>query len=111
MQRLYKNNNVGPVTEMAIVDTFTKLIFGDEAYSEQESLIIDAFRSVCPDIQRDSCQEMGEYLRNLGVREMIQLVSRLRQHILEHVENPVTIRNRATPDTNASAPGQDRGFH
>jgi hypothetical protein len=111
MQRSYQDSNVSPVTEMAIVDTFTKLIFGDEAYSEQESLIIDAFRSVRPDVQRDSCQEMGEYLRNLGVREMIQLVSRLRQHISEQVETPVAIRNQATPDTNASALGRDRGFH
>jgi hypothetical protein len=111
MQRLFNASNVAPVTEMAIVDTFTKLIFGDEAYSEQESLIIDAFRSVCPDVQRDSCQEMGGYLRNLGVREMIQLVSRLRQHISEQVETPVSIRNRATPGANVSAPGRDRGFH
>ena len=109
MQRLCKDSNAGPVTEMGIVDTFTKLIFGDEVYSEQESLIIDTFRLVCPDVQSDSCQEMGEYLRNLGVREMIQLVSRLRQHITENVESPVMIRNRGTAGASSRAP--DRGVH
>ncbi len=108
MQRSYKENTVGPVTEMAIVDTFTKLIFGDETYSERESWIIDAFRSMNPDIHRDSGREIGEYLRNLGVREMIQLVSRLRQHITENPETPVTIRNQTTPGASTRPPGQDR---
>ena len=106
MQRSYKENEVGPVTEMAVVDTFTKLIFGDEAFSEREFLIIDAFRSVNPDVLRDNLKEMGEYLRSMGVREMIQLVSRVRQHI---TENPVTIRHQTTPGTSARPPGRDGG--
>jgi hypothetical protein len=107
VQRSYKKDEAGPVTEMAIVDTFTKLIFGDEALSERESLIIEAFRLVNPDVQRDSCQEMGEYLRNLGVREMIQLVSRVRQHMTENIETPATISNQANPGASTRPSGQD----
>jgi hypothetical protein len=78
---------VGPVSEMAIVDTFTKLIFGEEeGYSVLELSIIQAFRAVDANVLRDSHRDMGAYLRNLGVREMIHLVSRLREHMLEGVE-------------------------
>ena len=73
MQRSVKENEMGPVTEMAIVDTFTKLIFRDEDYSERESLIIDALQSMHPEVHRDSYQEMGEYLRNLGVPELTDI--------------------------------------
>lgn len=73
-----------PVSEMAIVDTFTRLIFGDEAeFSLRELSIIQAFRSVDANVLMDSYGEMGEYLRNLGVSEMIHLVSRIRQHLEE----------------------------
>ncbi|MFK7976077.1 MAG: hypothetical protein AB8C02_08070 [Halioglobus sp.] len=64
------------VSEMAIVDTFTKLIFGDEdAYASDELEIIAAFRAFEHSVMRDTYQEMGAYLRNLGVREMIELVT------------------------------------
>ncbi len=69
----------GPVSEMAIVNTFTKLIFGDEAYTARELSIIAAFQAMDATVSRDGRKGMGEYLRNLGVREMIQLVSGLRQ--------------------------------
>jgi len=82
---------VGPVSEMAIVDTFTKLIFGEEeGYSVLELSIIQAFRAVDANVLRDSHRDMGAYLRNLGVREMIHLVSRLREHMLEGVETLTT---------------------
>ena len=111
MQRSIKENQMGPVTEMAIVDTFTKLIFGDEGYSERESLIIDAFQSMNPDVRRDSYQEIGEYLRNLGVREMIQLVSRLRQHVAENTEASVSIRNQTKSGVSTRPSGHNRGTH
>jgi hypothetical protein len=69
----------GSVSEMAIVNTFTKLIFGDEAYTACELSIIEAFQVMDTTVSGDDRKEMGEYLRNLGVREMIQLVSGLRQ--------------------------------
>ena len=65
-----------PVSEMAIVDTFTKLIFGEvEGFSSSEKLIIHAFRLVDSSVALDSHKEMGQYLRALGVRELIQLVT------------------------------------
>ena len=65
-------------SEMAVVDTFTKLIFGqDTHYSDAELLIIDALRSVDTDAAGGDNSAMGRYLRALGVREMIALVSRV----------------------------------
>ena len=66
---------------MAIVNTFTKLIFGDDVYSAREKSIIDAFQAMEVTVSRGDRREMGEYLRNLGVREMIQLVSGVCQYL------------------------------
>lgn len=71
-----------PVSEMAIVDTFTKLIFGMEReYSGGELLIIEAVRLVDAGAARDSYEELGLYLRSMGVEEMIQLVSRVQRRV------------------------------
>ena len=86
MQRSFKENHANPVTEMVIVDTFTKLIFNDVAFSSVQLKIIEALRLICPDVHSDSFRVMGEYLRDMGVREMIQLVARLQQHLLEQAE-------------------------
>lgn len=83
----------GLVSEMDIVDTFTKLIFGEEeGYSVRELSIIRAFRAVDSNVLRDTHSEMGEYLRNLGVREMIHLVSCLRENMLEGVVDALTAK-------------------
>jgi hypothetical protein len=79
----------GPVTEMAIVNTFTKLIFGDDTYTAREISIIEAFQAMDLSVARDGRKEMGEYLRNLGVREMIRLVSGLQQYLAgSHPRSP-----------------------
>jgi hypothetical protein len=109
LQHEYNKNNEGPVTEMAIVNTFTKLIFGDEANTPRELSIIQAFRSVDANVLRDSHAELGEYLRNMGVREMIQLVSQLRQHMKETAEIPITIPGLAAPSARIGRWGQHRG--
>jgi len=106
MQRAYKNNEAVPVSEMAIVNAFTKLIFGEDALTARELTIVDAFRTVEPDVLRDSHEEMGEYLRNLGVREMIQLVSRLHRLLAEPV-GAVSARRADVPST-AAMPAPDR---
>jgi hypothetical protein len=111
LQHDYNKNAEGPVTEMAIVNTFTKLIFGDAANSPRELSIIAAFRSVDASILRDSHAELGDYLRNLGVREMIQLVSRLRQHMQETAERSVSVRVHAAPAAKMGQWGQNRGAH
>jgi hypothetical protein len=82
MQRAHSSSEGGPVSEMAIVDTFTKLIFGEENdYSARELLIIQAFRAVDTNVLADTHRAMGEYLRAQGVREMIQLVSQVRMQL------------------------------
>ena len=69
----------GAVSEMEIVDTFTKLIFGGERhYTDLESEIIQGLRTSDPDFAFDSHAELGSYLCALGVEEMIKLVSQVR---------------------------------
>jgi hypothetical protein len=80
--RDYDFREGGPVSEMAIVDTFTKLIFGEEQdYSERDALIIQALRATDLAVAGDSHREMGEYLRAMGVREMIDLVTRVQAEL------------------------------
>jgi hypothetical protein len=82
MQRAVLVTEGGSVSEMAIVDTFTKLIFGESVeYSSQELLIIQALRHADANVTFDSHREMGGYLRALGVKEMIQLVARVQQQL------------------------------
>lgn len=87
MRRAYKEQ--GPVTEMAIVNTFTKLIFGEEGYNAHELSIIDALQAMEVNVACHNHTEMGAYLRNLGVREMIQLVSGLQQYLSDCGNNPL----------------------
>jgi uncharacterized protein YunC (DUF1805 family) len=76
-----------PVSEIAIVDTFTRLIFGDEDdYSATELLIIQAFRLEDTSVALDSHRDMGQYLRALGVRELVQLVSAVRERLTRGIQ-------------------------
>lgn len=111
MTRPIGSNDFIPVTEMAVVDTFTKLIFGDEDYSEREIAIIEAFRLVNPDVFRDNYREMGEYLRSLGVREMIQLVSRVRQRMGESAGAPGSEADAAAWHFATRSEGRKRDRH
>lgn len=89
MERDYDFREGGPISEMAIVDTFTKLIFGeDSGFSPGELTIIQAFRCVDSNVTLDSSRDMGEYLRALGVREMIQLVSQVREQLAGGIPVP-----------------------
>jgi hypothetical protein len=108
MQLAYNNNEAVPMSEMAIVNTFTKLIFGEATYTARELSIIDGFRAVDADVLRDSHEEMGEYLRNLGVREMIQLVSRLHLHLTKPGGTHSSRRGSAPPALAPDAPGMER---
>ena len=75
-------HNCEPISEMAIVDTFTKLIFGQESqYRSSEQLIIQALRLVDANVAVDSHGDMGQYLRAMGVEEMIQLVSKVQRQL------------------------------
>ena len=90
MRRSYKDGGMDCTNEMTVVDTFTRLIFGDSDFSDGEIEIIETLRVVNPDVWCDTYPQMGEYLRNLGVREMIQLVSRVREQMLQDTHRPVT---------------------
>jgi hypothetical protein len=79
MQRAQTMNEAPPVSKMAIVDTFTKLIFGEADYSHDELLSIQALRAVDANVTLDSHIAMGEYLRAMGVREMVQLVAQVQE--------------------------------
>ena len=79
-----------PVSEMAIVDTFTKLIFGEQdGLSSSEELIIQALRVVDARVELDDYRGVGEYLRSLGVAEMIELVSRVQANLAGALQAPV----------------------
>lgn len=83
MNRSQANRDPGPVSEMAIVDTFTKLIFGEDSqYSNGELMIIQAFRTIDKHVMFDSHRDMGTYLRALSVGEMIELVSKVQAQLL-----------------------------
>ena len=71
-------------TELAIVDVFTKLIFGvDQELDDQEMSVVQALRQVDHNIYMDSSREMGTYLRALGVKEMIKLVALVKSQLEE----------------------------
>jgi len=90
MQHPYNFGEHSQISEMAIVDTFTKLIFGEEEdYSCAESLIIQAFRAVDANVLLDSHRVMGEYLRALGVREMIKVVSQVHEQLPKGMDSPI----------------------
>ena len=76
----------GQVSEMLIEDTFTKLIFGGETrLSDREQSIVHALRLVDGHIALASDPEMGVYLRALGVREMIALVSQVKDRLADGI--------------------------
>jgi hypothetical protein len=97
-----------PSSEMLIVDTFTRLIFAEvDDYSPGELQVIEALREVEPDLATDDLLGMGEYLRALGVAEMIELVSRVQYRV---AEGPLPARLlQEAAGTPGERPPQQRG--
>ncbi|MEE4145691.1 MAG: hypothetical protein V2I26_12880 [Halieaceae bacterium] len=92
-----------PVSEMAIVDTFTKLIFiAYDSLSAREELIIQSLRTVDPRVALDDYRGMGEYLRALGVAEMIELVSAVQTNLSAALQAPMTAPAELAPRRRAS---------
>jgi hypothetical protein len=81
MRYALEKQKEGPMSEMAIVNTFTKLIFGEDDFSAREVAIIEALQSMNNGVSCATRKAVGEYLRNLGVREMIDLVSSLQKSL------------------------------
>lgn len=99
MKSAYDFSKGGPLSEMAIVDTFTKLIFGEEGeFSPSEELIIQAVRSVDNQVAMDSHASMGQYLRALGVAEMVQLVTRVQNCLADGLQAIVLEGREANRD-------------
>ena len=85
-------------SEMEIVDTFTKLIFGSgDDLSATDMAVIASLRQVDDNVTLDRVDDMGVYLRALGVKEMIKLVSRVRQSLQSQAQtlSPASLRQRA----------------
>ena len=81
-------------SEMDIVDTFTHLIFcGADELSPQEASILQTLLIVDENAANASStgilRAVGIYLQALGVSEMIQLVTRVREHYLLQERPPV----------------------
>jgi hypothetical protein len=92
-----------PVSEMAIVDTFTRLIFGaQDGFSSSEKLIIQALRVVDASVALDDYGDMGEYLRALGVAEMIELVTRVQANLAGTLQDAAIAPSRSMPGRRAS---------
>lgn len=108
MKRAQIKTEASQVGEMAIVDTFTKLIFGEESlYSNRELLIIQAFRNVDHNVVFDSHRDMGAYLRALGVGEMIKLVSTVQDQLT--LGGPLVAEAAIIANSHATA--LNRGVH
>ncbi len=69
--------------ELEIVDTFTRLIFSDEAagYSRTEKSIINCLKSFTSPIGVSSNWQLGEYLSELNVSEMTKLVAKIKARL------------------------------
>ena len=94
MNNIGHENDQCRLSEMSIVDTFTKLIFGEESgYDEGELRIIEVLRVVERNVSLDSHVDMGAYLRALGVQEMIKLVARVRRAILNGIRGDIGFRS------------------
>ena len=108
MTRSRGKGKIAPVSEMAIVDTFTKLIFGEDSrYNAGELRIIQAFRMVDTNVVFDSHRDMGAYLRALGVQEMIELVTRVQRQLA----NDAGVFSDATPASSLRDSALHRRVH
>ena len=66
MKRAQTHMEAGQFSEMAIVDTFTKLIFGEDSqYSNRELMIIQAFRNADHNVIFDSHRDMGAWVKRI----------------------------------------------
>lgn len=70
----------GLVDEMSIVDVFTRLIFDAEIVLDKtESLVIECLTDVDSSLVNVSRRDISEFLRSMGVDEMIAVVAKVKQ--------------------------------
>ena len=76
------DNSDGSVSEMAIVDMFTQLIFDAEtALDESGLLLLELLSQIEPSLLDASRRDLSEYLRAMNVSEMIEVVSEIKELI------------------------------
>ena len=89
-QIVTKDSN-STIDEMAIVDILTKLIFdADSVQDDTEQLIIHLLAQQEPSIVTARRRDISEYLRAMGVDEMIHTVANIKEH-LEHQQHLIAI--------------------
>lgn len=68
-------DNNGSISEMAIVDIFTQLIFDAETVvDETGQRLLDMLKHLEPILADATQKDLSEYLRSMEVREMIKVV-------------------------------------
>lgn len=71
---------IGVIDEMSIVDVFTKLIFdADSVLYETESQVVEILGQVEASLYEASRREISEFLRAMGVDEMISTVGQVKR--------------------------------
>ncbi|WP_019528382.1 hypothetical protein [Dasania marina] len=70
----------GCISEMAIVDMFTRLIFdADTELDESGQLLLDIVQHREPSLEHASRRDISEYLRAMDVHEMIVVVAQVKE--------------------------------
>jgi hypothetical protein len=76
------SNGSVSIDEVSIVDTCTKLIFGDrKALNETDVLIVAALQLSDGLLEEGTLEAIGNHIRQMGVEEMIRLVGRAKQRL------------------------------
>lgn len=78
----YTKANGAITDEMSIVDVLTKLIFdADSELQESELMVIELLTQVVESLAGESRRDISEYLRAMGVDEMITVVNHIKRLI------------------------------
>jgi hypothetical protein len=81
------------IDEMSIVDVLTKLIFdSDTALDDTEMMIVGLLRQIDSRLLGVSRRDVCEYLRSMGVDEMIDIVGLVKQHF-DHQQRLMAVSN------------------
>lgn len=75
------------IDEMSIVDVLTKLIFDAESkLDEIEHLVVELLGQIEPSLVNAHRRDVSEYLRSMGVDEMIKAVGQIKTHMVRQSE-------------------------
>lgn len=81
--------------EMSIVDVFTKLIFdAQSSLNDNEELVLSLLTHYDETLLNASRRDVSEYLRAMGVDEMIRVVSTVKRVYEKQGELLVSVRSR-----------------